>query len=200
MKKMPTIFKREFTDEFGNRKKIKTLNEINPECQWVFDREGYATEKIDGTCCLIENNVLFARYDFKPGRTLPEGAIPCQEKGDPITGHFPHWVPTADNPNYKWYNASFHPDVENYENGTYELIGKHFNSNPYNLTTDIFVAHGKKILDIDDRSYEGINNFLKEHEIEGIVFYHPDGRMAKIKRSDFGFEWPIKKEKTNENV
>ena len=28
-------------------------------------------------------------------------------------------------------------------------------------------------------------------DIEGIVWHHPDGRMAKIKRRDFGLSWPI---------
>ena len=31
--------------------------------------------------------------------------------------------------------------------------------------------------------------------IEGIVWHHPDGRMAKIKARDFGIQWPPKKVK-----
>ena len=30
----------------------------------------------------------------------------------------------------------------------------------------------------------------KGHVVEGIVWHHPDGRMVKIKRKDFGFKWP----------
>lgn len=43
------------------------------------------------------------------------------------------------------------------------------------------------------RSYTGLRDFLAElesryapgHLAEGIVFHHPDGRRAKIKRKDF---------------
>lgn len=31
-----------------------------------------------------------------------------------------------------------------------------------------------------------------EHEIEGIVFWKDGEPRCKIKRSDFGFEWPAK--------
>ncbi|MFL5354397.1 hypothetical protein [Archangium sp.] len=29
--------------------------------------------------------------------------------------------------------------------------------------------------------------YLRDRDIEGIVFHHPDGRAAKLKGSDFGF-------------
>jgi hypothetical protein len=32
----------------------------------------------------------------------------------------------------------------------------------------------------------GIAQYLREHDIKGIVWHHPDGRMAKIKGKDFG--------------
>jgi hypothetical protein len=43
------------------------------------------------------------------------------------------------------------------------------------------------------RDFEGLRSFLKTldsrfspgHLAEGIVFHHPDGRRAKIKRKDF---------------
>lgn len=37
--------------------------------------------------------------------------------------------------------------------------------------------------------FEGIKGFLAENVIEGLVWHHPDGRMAKIKRRDFGLKW-----------
>lgn len=49
-------------------------------------------KKIDGTGCLIKNGKIYRRYDYKKGRTLPAGAIPCQEEPGPVTGHFPHWL------------------------------------------------------------------------------------------------------------
>lgn len=38
-------------------------------------------------------------------------------------------------------------------------------------------------------TYEGIREWLKNHKIEGIVWHSYDGKMAKIKRKDFGYEW-----------
>lgn len=185
MKKMKTLFKR----QFENHKIAKCLNEVEPECQWVLDGEGWATEKIDGTCCLIKDGQIYRRYDYKKGRILPNGAIPCQDFPDPITGHFPHWLLcTEDDDNSKYYLEAFNKQKE-LENGTYELIGPHINANPYNLKEDILVKHGSTILENVPREYEGIKQYLKEHYIEEIVFYRGNGEMCKIKRSDFNFEW-----------
>lgn len=185
MKKMKTLFKRQFT----NHQIDKCLNEVEPECQWVLDGEGYATEKLDGTCCLIQNNKIYRRYDYKVGRKLPNGAIPCQEKADLITGHFPHWLLcTEDDCNAKYYLSAF-AKQHNLENGTYELIGKHINANPYNLDEDVLMKHGDIILENVPRTYEGIKKYLEEHYIEGIVFYRGNGEMCKIKRTDFNFKW-----------
>lgn len=185
MKKMKSLFKR----EFNNGNIVNCLNEVEQECQWVIDGEGYATEKLDGTCCLIKDGKIYRRFDYKVGRKLPANAIPCQEKADEVTGHFPHWVLcTEDDGNAKYYLETFKKQ-KNWENGTYELIGKHINANPYNLDEDILEKHGKRILKDVPRTYDGIKEYLKNHYIEGIVFYRGNGQMCKIKRRDFGFEW-----------
>lgn len=36
-------------------------------------------------------------------------------------------------------------------------------------------------------------DYLKDHEVEGIVFWLNDQPVCKIKRTDFGLPWPIKK-------
>lgn len=187
MKKMKSLFKR----QFENHRVAKCLNEVEPECQWVLDGEGWATEKLDGTCALIQDGKIYRRYDYKPGRKLPPNAIPCQEKPDPVTGHFPHWLLcTQDDPNAKYYLEAFDRQKEqNLENGTYELIGKHINANPYKLDTDILEKHGNRVLEGVPRDYNGIRDYLEKHFIEGIVFYRGNGEMCKIKRSDFGFKW-----------
>lgn len=146
-------------------------------------------------------------------------AIPCQEKADPITGHFPHWVLCDEkNPADKYHIAAFEllknerPGMK--LDGTYELIGKHFQSNPYHLDDDRLIKHGDYLLStsiensdrvmeyteacridgnvtlcIVPRTYEQIKEYLENHYIEGIVYYRGNGEMCKIKRSDFGFEW-----------
>ena len=139
---------------------------------------------------MISGESIYRRFDFKPGRKLPEGAIPCQEKADPITGHFPHWVLCDENnPNDKYHIAAF-KEMVIIKNGTYELIGKHFQGNPYNIDYDVLLKHGNSVLLSVPRTYEGIRDYLeRRYDIEGIVFYRGNGEMCKIKRSDFGFEW-----------
>ena len=89
------------------------------------------------------------------------------------------------------------------QNATYEAIGPHFNSNPYHMDQDCLIMHGKIKLDEDacpdalgngdgKRTFEGIKKYLEETEIEGLVFWKDDEPQCKIKRRDFGFEWPIK--------
>ena len=138
MKKMKSLFIR----HFENHEVTNISNEVTPGCEWVIHGEGIPTRKLDGTCCLIENGKIFARYDFKPGRKLPDGAIPCQEKADEITGHFPHWVLCDENNPADKYHIKAFKEKESWEEGTYELIGKHFQGNPYNLENDILEKHG----------------------------------------------------------
>lgn len=188
LKKMKTLFKR----QFENNEIAKCLNEIEPECEWVIHGEGFATEKLDGTCCLIQDGQIYRRYDYKKGRILPQNAIPCQKTPDPITGHFPHWVLcTSNDANSKYHLQTFEKYTD-LLNGTYELIGKHVNGNPYKLDTDILEKHGDRILENVPRNYEALKEYLKKHYIEGIVFYRGNGEMCKIKRSDFGFDWNTK--------
>ena len=185
MKKMKSLFERQFEDH----KVAKCLNKVQEGCEWVLAGEGYATEKLDGTCCLIKDNKIYRRFDYKKGRILPKNAIPCQQEADPITGHFPHWVLCEEaNPADKYHIEAFNKQKP-LEDGTYELIGLHFQSNPYKLNEDILEKHGQRILKNVPRDYEGIKDYLKNNFIEGIVFYGEGGKMCKIKRSDFGFEW-----------
>ena len=189
MKKIPTLFKREFDE------KTHRIIDIHPEVtegmEWVLNGEGTATIKIDGSCCAIINGVFYKRYDAKKGKPVPEGAIKCQEEADPITGHLPCWVKVDfNNPADKWFINAYHntPFDELYDNSTYEAIGKHFNGNPYNLDDDILERHGVKVIEIE-RTFEGVRKYLEENYIEGIVFWKDGEPKCKIKRTDFGFKW-----------
>ena len=186
MKKMPTLFVREFEANH----KIIIHNEVTSGCEWVLNGDGIATEKIDGACCAIFDGRYWRRYDAKRGKPIPENAILCQPEADAVTGHLPCWVPVTTNPADKWYlEALQNSNISLTNDGTYEAVGPHFQSNPYNHDKDIIVKHGSIILDLPDRSFEGIREFLNTHYIEGIVFHRDNGEMCKIKRSDFGFPW-----------
>jgi hypothetical protein len=189
MKKIPTLFER----EYAGHKVVGIKDTVTPGMEWVLDGEGEATVKIDGACCAIINDVFYRRYDAKKGKTPPAGAIPCCDP-DPVTGHWPHWVPTSrDNPGDKWFIRAL-DNTPYLENCTYEAIGPHFQGNPYGLPDDVLVPHGAEVIEVV-RTFRDIRDYLEHHNIEGIVFWKDGEPQCKIKRSDFGFPWPVKVEK-----
>lgn len=198
MKKIPTLFEK----VYENHRVIGITDKVTKGMEWVLEGEGIATVKIDGACCAIINGELYRRYDAKKWRTPPEGAIPCCE-ADPITGHWPHWVKCdINNPADKWFVKALKntKTICSIPDGTYEAFGPHFQGNPYdiqgnpyNVHRDSLYKHGKDIIEVE-RTFEGIKKYLSEHEIEGIVFWKDGEPQCKIKRSDFGFKWPIRKE------
>lgn len=190
MKKIPTLF----TRVFENRRIVDVLPEITPGCEDAF-LSGAATIKIDGSCCAVIDGEFYKRYDAKKGKKPPEGAIPCCDP-DPVTGHWPHWVRVdSSNPNDKWFikaKDNFEKTIDGaLGNGTYEAVGPHFQSNPYNLEDDILIRHGISCASVK-RDFDSIKEYLKTHSIEGLVFWLNGEPVCKIKRSDFGFEWPVK--------
>ena len=194
MKKIPTLFVREF--EGHNIVKIKP--ELSDEkFRWVLEGEGDATVKIDGACCAVIGGTFYKRYDAKKGKQPPADAIPCCDP-DPITGHWPHWVPVdVSKPEDRWFvnaigqyiNSDNREDLLKTDR-TYEAIGEHFNGNPYRLHYDTLVPHGERIVKVD-RTFEGIKAYLTEHDIEGLVFWKDGKPQCKIKRTDFGLKWPV---------
>ncbi len=186
MKKIPTLFER----VFENHKKVDIKSDVVSGMEWVLAGEGIATEKMDGSCCAIMNGMFYKRYDAKRGKTPPVGAIPCGEP-DAVTGHWPHWVKVSlEDKGDIWHMEAYrNSNGEKLTDGTYEVIGPHFQRNPYGLEQDILVRHGDRVLADVPRSFEGIRDYLKEHYIEGIVFWKDGEPQCKIKRSDFGFEW-----------
>lgn len=190
MKKIPTVFER----IYENHKVVGITPTITPGCEEAF-KKGIATVKWDGSCTAIIGGKFYRRFDAKKGRKIPGGAIPCQPEADPITGHFPHWVlVTENNPADKWYvdayknYAATHPATD----GTYEAVGVNFQGNPYDMNLNTLIPHGKDELAVR-RTFEAVKAFLAETEIEGIVFWLNGEPKCKIKRTDFGFEWPVNK-------
>lgn len=189
MKKIPTLFER----QFENHRIVGISDKVAPGMEWVLEGKGVATVKIDGACCAIFDGIFYKRYDAKRGKEPPAGAIPCCPP-DPITGHYPHWVKVdASNTADKWFidayaNTTFKGLSDN---ATYEAIGPHFNSNPYGMSQDILVQHGKAVVCVE-RTFADIRDYLEHHHIEGLVFWLDGEPKCKIKRTDFGFDWPIR--------
>ena len=205
MKKTPIVFAMDY-------EKDRVTPEVRPGQEWVLAGEGVATIKFDGQACLWKEGKLWKRFDRKLNkatqarvnrgealtslhdglfRVAPEGFVPCEPSPDPVTFHWPGWVPVSDNdPADKWHRealAGLNGPLE--EGQTYELVGPTFALNAYNLERHELWKHGKETVVLEDRSFEAIERFLNEHEVEGLVFHHPDGRKAKIRRKDFGLFW-----------
>ena len=203
MRKIPTLFER----IYENHKVVGITDTLTDKrLQVVLDGRCTPTVKIDGSCCAVIDDKWYKRYDAKAGKKVPEGAIPCQDNPDPVTGHWPHWVElNPDKAEDKWYIAAFNNYRELYkiESGdkiqpvTYEAVGPHFQGNPYGLTRDTLYLHGSEIIEeLQNKplTIDILRDYLKNHAIEGIVFWFTDPTgsepICKIKRSDFGFKWP----------
>lgn len=184
MKKISTLFKKDPSD-LG-----MVINEIDPQNQWVIDGDGFPTRKWDGTACAVIGGELYKRYDVKKGKKVPEGAIPCQEP-DSITGHWPHWVKCdRNNPADKYHFEGFDSSFHSLGDGTYELLGPKIQGNPEKFNEHILMRHGSDVIcDLEDYSFEGIKNWLENHDVEGIVFHRKATRqMCKIRKGDFGIK------------
>lgn len=182
MKKIPTIFERDWD---GDRSRV--LPTPTPGCEWVFAGEGNALRKWDGTAVYIDDKGnVFKRLELRGGKAPPEGFL--QVDDDMNTGKVIGWVPVGYGPEDKWFREGL-GSIDPVEEGTYELVGPKVQGNPERFNQHTLLRHdfGESVGNLD-RSFDGIKDFLSETNWEGIVFHHPDGRMAKIKGRDFGIK------------
>ena len=209
MKKIPTLFER----EYENHKVVGITDKLtDPAFQDILDNPWKYdwTIKFDGTCCCVMNGIVYKRYDAKRGKKAPEGAIPCCDP-DPITGHHPHWVEVnVNNKNDKYIIEAFKNTAYceenntgnirvNLKDATYEAVGPKINGNPYGMADNdphIVLMHGCMVNAFASvypkkTSFEEIRGILKNDAIEGFVIWKDNEPLCKIKRSDFGFKWPI---------
>lgn len=178
MKKIPTMFERDWE---GDRSRV--LDKPHPDCGWVFVGEGVATRKLDGTCCMVRNGKLYKRRELRKGDVAPPDFE--QADFDEETGKTVGWVPVGDGPEDRWHKAAL-AENEGWPDGTYELIGPKVQGNPEGWPGHQLIQHGMIMEDDVPRTFDGLRSWLAGQDIEGIVFHHPDGRMAKIKLRDFG--------------
>lgn len=180
MKKIISLYQRNYD---GDR---LVRNEVVPGAEWVLAGEGRATRKWDGTCCLVEGGKLFARYEVKQGKTPPPDFIPATDVDD-NTGKQQGWVPVGDGPEWSWHREGFWESAD-FGDGTYELVGPKVQGNPEGFPKHKLIPHGMCVLPDAPRDFADLRDYLAANDIEGIVWHHPDGRMVKIKKKDFGFK------------
>ena len=178
------------------------LNEITEGYEWVFEDESVmAIEKLHGTnvSILIQDGIITGIWN----RTE---RIPFFNKGKI---HIIQGILKSFGKGY----MEFMSDGQHFG----ELIGPKVNGNPYNLKKHIWIpfeSYGQKHLKYNcwgkyPKTFNSIREWFKELMplynlrinankdnreeilkngfIEGIVFTHPDGRMAKLRRDMFDF-------------
>ncbi|MGV9292975.1 hypothetical protein [Amycolatopsis sp. NPDC003676] len=183
MEKIPTLFERD--------ERFQVVDRPRAECAWVFDGAGVGTEKLDGT------NV---RLTVRSGRLVRVEKRRNPSKAQKQQGIVDGWYVDTDETSAddKWILAAAgNTDVSEWADGEHpcEALGPRIQGNPLALPDHLCVPfdfQAPTMLDVP-RSYQGLREFLTTLEskfspgrlAEGIVFHHPDGRRAKIKRKDF---------------
>lgn len=190
MQKIPTLFLRDPAN-MG-----RVTREVTPGCEWVLAGEGVATRKYDGT------NVRVSVPNAPPYLAILEkrrnpsrdekaaGAEPgyvWANRDDPSDQHifaaadatdFSKW------PAGRWSCEAIGPKIQGgVESSVPKLVG--FSVPGFAEREDLHCGPA-------NRSYEALSIILELAPWEGIVFHHPDGRLAKIKRRDLGYPWPIR--------
>lgn len=165
-------------------------NEIVPGAEWVLAGEGHATRKLDGTCAMVKDVIIFKRYEARNGKKPPIGFAPAQDP-DPVTGHWPGWLQISETDAAdKYFREARDMPCWPLPDGTYELLGPKVQGNAEKVDCHSLISHKNETLHIDDvpRTFDGLKEWFKDKDIEGVVWHHPDGRMVKIKKKDFGMK------------
>ena len=187
MRKIPTIYKR--VENY-------VIDELVPGVEWVFGENVIPRYKWDGIAIYFDGNSWFARRSVKANTFFPIDFVPVET--DHITSKVFGWLPIQQFSLYKSFlEAIEHEPFENdlynrkysYTPGTYELIGPKINCNPENMSLHRLVSHTHSpILDnLNQIEYSFVNfkKVLQHIPCKGVVWYGPNGELAKLKGKDF---------------
>lgn len=185
MQKIPTLFERDA--------KFLVMDIWRADCTWVRDGQGVATEKVDGT------NV---RLTIRSGTVVRVEKRRNPSKQQKAAGIVDAWYTdalTSDPADAHIYAAVALTDCTTWVDGEHscEAIGPNIQGNPLGLANPVCIPFNNldRVWHSDaPRTFDGLYAILATqdsrlspgHLAEGIVFHHPDGRRAKIKRKDFG--------------
>ncbi len=177
MIKIPTLFLR----DYANRGLITRT--INPDCQWVTERIDTVSVKHDGVAVRYDGVAWWARRQVKAGKLEPENFVLSEL--DENTGTRYGWEPIGQSSFYPMFvNAALQDNPQ--PESTFELCGPRVNGNRHRLPIPVLIPHGvEKVRSAVPRTFDGLELFFSNHDIEGLIFEHPDGRRAKIKHRDF---------------
>lgn len=181
MQKILTLFVRDPED------RRHVTREVTPGCEWVLAGEGVATRKLDGTCVMVDDGGRWwARREVKAGKLAPLGFVAVQV--DDVTGKTVGWEPVEQSAFAKFHAEALEATragERGWAAGTYELVGPRINGNPEQVNRHYLWEHAAADVLDAPRDFDGLREWLASFKGEGIVWHHPDGRMAKLKRRDF---------------
>ena len=190
MRKIPTVFVRDHDTH-------KLTDQVEPGCEWVLAGEGQPTRKYDGTSVMLDaEGRWWARREVKAGKAMPFEYLISER--DEVTGNITGWEPIENSPWAKQFRDALEHDESLWEEivvlegansdvGTYELFGPKINGNPEKREVHSLIRHEDCDL-LFYAPHEDIRDVVREFHrrfgYEGIVWHHPDGRMAKLKARD----------------
>lgn len=183
MRKIPTALLRD------PENRAKVLPRITPGCEWVFDGEGVPTRKYDGTCVMLNSEGWWARREVRAGKPAPANFVPVDT--DPVTGKTQGWEPIEQSSFHRWFLEAEWLSLATPTEGerTFELCGPKINGDPEHIGFHVLFEHaqaeefpwmlGRTTPDILMQDVAALSGLA-----EGVVWHHPDGRMAKLKVRD----------------
>ena len=217
MKKIPSIFKRDYE---GNRLAYDEVVEgcewVFTDGIPTYKWDGTACA-VRGNALFKRYDRRVSKKAKKRGKSFfesdfkdaPNGWIPAESSPNIHTGHWPGWLLVDENANAdRWHREGYENTLIKLKFHTYELVGPKIQGNPHHLEAHELYPHG---VAIDDKwqlasfGFDTLKAFLQGFPYEGLVFYHASDfektniaytpivdspRMAKIRRKDFGFDWP----------
>ncbi len=144
-------------------------------------------ERIDGWRCAIIDGHL---YKYHNARKRIGGRVRAGSRKADCYGGW--WMPVErNNPEDRWIVAAYFNTPWIKGDGEYVAVGPHFNGNPYGLDEDFLdSAYRIRVRDIP-RTLDGIAQWLREHEVAGVVFRHGEGEPCYVDRRDLGLPWPL---------
>jgi hypothetical protein len=193
VRRIPTLFVRDPED------RRFVTDQVTPGSEWVLAGEGVATRQYNGVCVSYDpslvpetdpaltahgTNILdgwWARRWIRSGEQPPPGFVPLE--ADPESGRTVGWEPATQSPHvHSLLQAVM--STQDPQPGTYELIGPRIKRNPERADRHTLVRHEDAPTVDAPRTYEALRQWLPRQGYEGVVWHHPDGRYAKLKRGD----------------
>ena len=145
---------------------------INPECDWVTSGSGIAKRYYDGTFYMLQADHLYRHHEVKKGEIMPDVFM--------LT-----WTDSKTGTMHGWSDV-----IEG--DSDYELLS-HFNSGDVGIFVfkegvmhNINKTQDYVVLPKGSRNYDGLSNWIKNMNIDGVLFKNPDGRMAVVTRKQLG--------------